>query len=231
MSEELSGEQVIQRSMAAYDALSFYSGTSAVISVSDRGNSVHAYTASAKIQFARRMGLRIEGHTTGGGRFTLVSDLERMWTLYEKHDGAAWKESELGLGGVTGVAAGAATTIPALLIRSNWGYPFNTQDPAQLEGREVLSGMACFKVVCRSDISTKAFWIDGASFLLRQMREERDEAQTSATKGRVRELLRQRGQEPAADEVESVRFRMSLDVFAIGSVNEPLDASLFQKPA
>lgn len=240
MAGEQSGADILERSEAAYDALSSYSGTSAVISVSNRSSSARASTASAKIQFARGSGLRIEGHAAGGrGKFALFSDLKQMWTSYDRRDGGAWKESpELGLGGVTGISASAATTIPALLIRSRWGYPFNLRHEAQAQGREVISRIECFKVVCGRDTGTKTFWVDSASFLLRQMREEADEAQTSATNSRVRELLRERrdeqGKEMEArfdeDKVDSIKSTMSLHVFAISAINEPLDASLFQKP-
>ena len=233
MPDDLSGAELLERAEAAYDALRSYSGTSAVISVSNRSGSARASTASAKIQFARDMGLRTEGLAAGGGgKIALVSDLKQMWTSYARRDGGGWQESpQLSLGGVTGISASAATTVPALLIRSRWGYPFNGEDLVQLEGREVLSGVECFKVVRPRDTGTDTFWVDANSFLLRQMREEADEAQTSTMRSRVRELLRKEGQEPPADRGESIKSTMSLHVFAIASINEPLDASLFQKPA
>ncbi len=227
MSEELSGAEVLRKCSEAYAALSSYSGASAVMAMFNHSGSVHASTASAEIQFWREWGLKLEGRAAGGGgRFTLVSDLERMWRSHEKVDGGAWSESpELGLGGVTGISQGAATTVPAILIRSRWGYPFNRKDPAHLQRHESIGDADCFKVVCETEVGKKTFWIDSTSFLLRQMREEQDEKQAIAMNNRVRELLRERGEEEDVDDVTSIKSTMSLHVFAINSVNEPLGRS------
>ena len=231
MSEELSGEQVIQRSMAAYDALSFYSGTSAVISTSKHGGSTSTSTAMACIEFARGVGLRFDESNTEGGRFVLVCGMERMWRSSDERGGDFVELPGLWLGGNPGFQKCAATTIPVMLLRSRWGYMLTSDNPehARNDGREVLWGTECIRIKCEDAFGTSIFWVDAASFLLRQMRQEMDEMQSQALLSSVREKCRNRRLVQRVEE-NLAKSMMSLHVFAISSINEPLDEALFQKP-
>ena len=100
---ELTAEQILEKSEAAYLALKSYEGTTTVNSVIDAGSLKMEQTAAAKITFARPGKIRIEGTTTGtkspalprmaGNPYAIVSDgkrsLAEQRSLYENRRGSS----------------------------------------------------------------------------------------------------------------------------------------------
>lgn len=228
MADELSGTQILERAEAAYAALSSYSGTSAAIEVL-AGHTMSVRTASARIQFLRSCGLNIEGDDPFGGPFKIISSPQRMWFSDQRTEDGAWKSWPTSrISTMGGIGLGTAATIPRALDGSLWNHPTRRSERAELRGRESIPGTECFVVVCERETIRETFWVESASFLLRQMREEQEEHHWAAF---AADFAKSHANKATVAGMMSMKSSMSLHVFAITSTNEPLDEALFQKPA
>ena len=171
----LTAAQIAARCRAAYAALKSYRGTSTVTSrsmaVADGKTS--EYHTSADIQFVRPGRIHVEGADMSGHPFAYVSDGTATAEQDSTNKGV-WKtlpSAELAIASFTGTAQNAATTVPALLLGTNWGNPFTPGfDPEVRE--DAVDGHPCYVVTNSLVTDTLAlaglFWIDEKTFLLRR---------------------------------------------------------------
>jgi hypothetical protein len=183
---ELTGDEILAKSAKTYRELKAFRGDSKVtssstISIKGAAPQTSERSAQASFNFQRGAFFIIKGLDTGGGPFS-IDNWGTKTTMTTNFTGKETTENvedvEMGVAGMTGVAAGAPTTIPALLLDSNWGYPYRTKGSiAKLEGHETLQGHDCYKVSqpLSQLNSVSTFWIDSQSFLLRQMKERAGE--------------------------------------------------------
>lgn len=239
--EEPTGPEILQKCAAAYAALHSYVGMTATSSTitmlpaaggpaagaGTRANTL-TQTASARIQFSRPGKFRVEGLDTGGLAFAIVSDGKKNWLSCAFKDHGAFVEQdspETAISSMTGVAAGAPTTIPALLMKLNWGFPFNNTETATLAGHETVVGVDCYKIVQSSDTETQTFWVDSHTFLLRQTQSEQSQEQLAAMD---RFIAANGGGVEAA--LPAIKSRSSMEFFVVQSVDAEPAAALFADP-
>jgi len=131
------------------------------------------YHTSADIQFVRPGRIHVEGRDMSGHPFAYVSDGTATAEQDSTNKGV-WKtlpSAELAIASFTGTAQNAATTVPALLLGTNWGNPFTPGfDPEVRE--DAVDGHPCYVVTNSLVTDTLAlaglFWIDEKTFLLRR---------------------------------------------------------------
>jgi hypothetical protein len=132
---------------------------------------------------------------------------------------------------MTGVAVSAPTTIPALLLHLNWGYPFGGRGESLVVGHEKIDGSDCYKVVADNPARSKVtYWVDTRTFLLRQIKQEQNAQQLAELHKQIEEDLKQRGRPPLPATAQATS-RETVQSFAIQAINGRVDAKLFQKPA
>lgn len=178
----LEGNEILDLSTKAYRALGEYRGECAVISqatISVKGAPAQSFfqTARAGFDFKRGQSFKIEGRNTESEPFTIDNRGAKTVLTYRREGKEVTeigKDFGLAVATMTGVAAGAPTTIPALLSEDGWGSPYQQRVAATLQGRETIAGHVCFVIIQKfAQLNrTSTFWIDSQSFLLRQMRVE-----------------------------------------------------------
>lgn len=176
-------QHVLAACAAAYKSLREFKGRTAVISQSRievKPGTAHTSndTSDATFDFVRGVRFDIAGHDTGHNKFEIRSTPQKtttIWQIGDKQEDEDAKDIESAVASFTGVARCAPTTVPALLLNSNWGFPFPRSREATLEGTEMFGGHRCFVVKQEREErpETTRFWIDAQSFLLRGMRKER----------------------------------------------------------
>lgn len=250
---EMNGREILEKSAAAYLALKSYAGTTVVISVFAMGEEKLAQTSSAKIQFSRsklpiaglntkrledalqlKPKIRIDGLDTQGGKFAIVGGAKTWQSIKAIKDGA-WQEAEsleMAVAAMTGIGMHAPTLVPAALLKLNWGYPFTQIENAELEGRERIDNADCYRVVSDTYLSKRTFWVDSQNFLLRQMKDERDEDHMANMLSRAPKFPKaeQEKMDAAMAGVAKIKSMMLLHVFAISSVDKPIDEAVFEDP-
>jgi len=177
------GQRVLIACADAYKSLREFKGRAAVISqsrieVKPGTAQTSNDTSDAAFDFVRDVRFNISGHNPQHRKFEINSTPQKTTTSYqfsEKQENRDMENIELAVASFTGVARCAPTTIPALLLDSNWGFPFFSREEATLEGTETFGGHRCFVVKQEREErpETARFWIDAQSFLLRGMRKER----------------------------------------------------------
>jgi len=224
---EMSGGEVVRRSADAYLAVHSYVGETVVRSTGTMDGKASSRTASARIVFLRPGKIRIEGRDTGGARYLIVSDGQGTWTSWDRENGgAAHGELDVAsaVGAMSGIGLNAPTTIPAALMKFNWGYPFNLRDTYRLERMEIVGQVNCYKVVRAGPYGVTTYWIDTQSFLLRQMHERLDTEALSALNRVGARLQGARYSHPPKPGDASE----TLYTFTIEAVNTAIDLSAFQ---
>lgn len=180
---ELTGYQILQKTVETYAALPDYSGGTAVISQANfEGGPQLLSTSTAMITFKRSGTLHIAGQLSGGNPYHLDGDDKGATLTFNFTPGnkgpettEKFKNVTLAISAATGIAQNAPTIISAALL--NWNYPFLKDKEASLLGNEKIGEADCYKVT--ADISTpdsilkRTYWIDTKSFLLVQMRDEK----------------------------------------------------------
>ncbi len=227
--EEMDGDEILKKSQEAYAALNAYVGTTTVQSRAEIGGTKLDQTASAKITFLRPGKIHIDGKDTSGKAFKIVSDGKTTWSSWALlQNQGAFKEVEgveLAVASKTGVAAGAPTHIPAILMKLGLRNFFPTAKGAKLDGREKIAGKECFKVVSETPFHNHTFWVDTSSFMIRQFQEEQDEKQCAELAKRVA-AFEKKAVLPANLAIKS---REEIHSFAFD--NKPtVDEQLFQDP-
>jgi outer membrane lipoprotein-sorting protein len=163
-----SAQDLIKKCEAAFDAVQSYSCHIDVVT----SNLVPDRHASADIWFVRpgKIKANISSGFAPSASMGYVSD-GRQTGLLMMTQWVSESSTEMAIAGVTGVGMLSATTIPALLLHSNWGYPF-------LAGYKInpfvsisrVLGESCYRV--EVDGKSKAvFWIDAKTYLLDKVQE------------------------------------------------------------
>lgn len=229
--KEMEGDEILKKSQEAYAALNAYVGTTTVQSRAEIGGTKLDQTASAKITFVRPGKIHIEGKDASGKAFKIVSDGKTTWLSWALQNQGAFKEVEsveLAVGSMTGVAAGAPTHIPAILMKLGWGNFFPPAKGAKLDGREKIAGKECFKVVSETPIHKHTFWVDTSSFMIRQFKEEQDEKQLAELAKKVAASVKKADLPPNQANLV-LKSREVIHSFAFD--NKPtVDEQLFQDP-
>ena len=264
--DTLTGNQVLERSRSAYAGLSSYTGETAVLSEMAFGDTVMTEAATAEVRFVRPGRLRISGRASDGTPYLVVSDgartrVAQVLTDPKAREGILAMSGLLGMqpaGGdtlandtlstgiavamVTGIGNRAPYYLPALLGLIE-GTPLAHVTPAVLVGREMVSGVESYKVVIRGAEITRTYWVDTASYLLRQMQDEQTGAQVGGMFDRIADKLAEQDTSShplvagAATVAPTVRRALPrsqgmtfLVRFSNLRVNTPQDPALFALP-
>jgi hypothetical protein len=180
---ELTGYQILQKTLETYAALPSYSGGTAVISQANfEGGMQILSTSTAMITFKRSGTLHIAGQLSGGNPYHLDGDdkgatLTLNYTPGNKGSETTekYKNVTLAISAATGIAQSAPTIISGALL--NWNYIFLNKDKdASLLGNEKIGEVDCYKIIANTStpgsLLKRTYWIDTKSFLLVQMRDE-----------------------------------------------------------
>lgn len=157
-------DQIIQRSEQAYAALQSYQGTATVDGRFSEGGATTETHTSADIAFARPAKIRVAGTAMNGKPYVYVSNGTDTFDMFA----GPWQREgsiEGAIGGATGISAFAGTTIPALLLHTNWGYPFSP--PAKSPGptfgpvtQERVGGILCYRFTDTQNEETQTMQYD-----------------------------------------------------------------------
>ena len=172
--------QIAGRCRDAYAVLKTYQVTATVethyVTVADAQTSTS--NTSATIKFARPGKIHAEGTDMDGYAYAYVSDDTETEETNRSINGM-WRrdrDTEMAVASVGGIAAGAATTIPALLLNANIGTPLALSPSGSLLDPEVredaIQGHRCYVLTARFVSATRndaqSLWIDEKTFLLRR---------------------------------------------------------------
>ncbi len=199
--EGLTPAQVMQHCQQAYDGLHTYQVTVNVDTTSG-ANASRNYHTTADIKFQRPGKIQASGTDMMGGHYGYLSNGTDTIHSIGGHRSKA-ENAEMAIAGATGIAMHAATTIPALLLHTQWGYPFSpaeTYSPKM--ATDTVGGHPCYRVSGSNGVEDMICWVDKKTFLLRRY------ATTSA-------MLHLHKDE----------------VFSGERINAPLPADTFQMPA
>lgn len=208
----LSGEQILQKSASAYQALKSYSGTTTVVAIQgyDDGNAIT--TARVAIDFARPDKIRFDGSSHQGLKTGVISNGQRTWSSREYHRGGAWQEED------TLESALNFTDAPVDLLfllqgrKLQWDFPWGESDKATVRGQQRVGTADCYEVLTKTRDAKITLWIDNASFLILQLKSELTQQAVKSTN------------------TPKMKSHISLHIFAIKSLDTPLDETLFQNP-
>lgn len=190
---ESTGPEVLGRCEEAYRSLDSYQGVTRIFQKSNRpGGRVYKASTHARIWYARPGNIRIEGTLPRDyasfhrGTFAIVSDganTFRRWTvkcnLWKAADSA-----ESAIAAFTGVSSGACSTIPALLLATQWGRPWRPSSQIQLEvTTERIRGVQAYRVEFTGRFARTTVWIDCRTLLLLRLQEIRDNAEIERAMG------------------------------------------------
>lgn len=223
--DTLTGDQVLERSRAAYARLPYYAGETAVLSEMVIGDTVMTEAAVAHVRFARPGRFRVSGRGVDGTPYLVVGDGDRARLAMVPADPGARQKLlavgamfgmepargdtlsadtlsvEMALASVTGIGTRAPFYLPALLgLLPN--SPLEHRTPAVLAGRETVAGAESHKVVIRAASATVTYWVDTTTFLLRQFQEEQTGAQVAGTFGEIGSMMA--GQDTSSNPVVGV---------------------------
>lgn len=217
--EALTAEEIIQRCAQTYSSGRSFTGRSRVsTSIGMSGQPKAKMQAEASIAFVCPSKLRVEGSTLSGihkTTYLVVSDGKKSWLktsfLPQVEETT---DVSMHIATVTGIGYGAPTTLPALLMRQAWGYPF--VGSPRLLGRERVQGVECYKISIQSPVGQTTVWIDTSQFLLRRMHQRHD----------IKALRSMMPEEGNAnfDQMESTHD------FTEQKVNQLVPETLFRKP-
>jgi RNA polymerase sigma factor (sigma-70 family) len=176
-----SGSAILQKSAAAYTALSTYNGSVSVRTDVLMNGNKSEYNGTANIVFTRPNSLHIDGLLAAGAG-TYKIDHDGQTTTLEmvmrgKKKVSKPESAEMAVASATGVAAQAPTIIPALLMKFDWGYAFKDTKNARLEGQETIGTARCYKISKQTSQGHQTYWVDTKSFLLRQYKHDVSQAQ------------------------------------------------------
>ncbi len=175
----LTPAQVAERCRSAYKKLHSYEVTATVDSSSLTSTDLKPFRThtSATILFVRPAKIHVEGKDITGDAFAYISD--GIGTEARFGGDRRWKtekDPETAIGSATGVAANAATTIPALLLGTKWGDPLRadavSSNPKMR--KETVEGRLYYVLTMHAPLSavTQSLWIDEKTFLLRRAVED-----------------------------------------------------------
>ena len=152
-------EAVASFSASHYDAINSLKAICTSTSAAAMGGMSLPLQATARIEFQRPGAMRVDGtdtfnHTYG---FAVAPGQAMLFT-----NGSWTKEAspDLALAAVTATAQGTATTVPALLLHTIWGYPFGPLGYTPNVGAEAIAGRKCYRIAKALAGMVEIFWID-----------------------------------------------------------------------
>ncbi len=237
--ENVTLAEVLQKSAQVYDVLQSYSGTTTVVSESVVssplvGEMKLKTETDAHIHFTRPNKIRIDGHTDGNRKFSIISDGPKAWLSWDLQNDGKLQESpnvQQSLLRMKGVARNAATHIPSILLKLDWGFPVKNMEGFKLTGHEVIHSIDCYKIVREDSRATESYWIDSNSFFLRQYKKEQDEDQVTNSFNALPEEIKARLKKGLGKMPDSkTKSTSELHTFTIESTSAALDEKLFQNP-
>jgi len=131
------------------------------------GTQEKRYVASAQIEFRRPDLIRADGTDQFGQTFAFIATSNRIAVL--KH--GVWHKSstvEDVISYFAGTAQWTATTVPALLFHTSWGYPYIPGRYTKRAGTEVIGGSTAYRISRTMKGGVEIFWIDQWNGLLVQ---------------------------------------------------------------
>jgi len=177
-------EDILQKTRAAYVALSSYSDTGVVL-VEYGTSSKDRHTFSTNFRRSPRAFL-FDFHKEGGDRYVIWGDPDAFHTWWKTTGGQSDYPNPNNVPAINQSGyqtAGSVTKIPALLYGRDilQGIFTNFADPV-LDGTEEIGRRKCYRIVGRSsdfygtgkevNIHKLTVWIDAESYFVRQAREE-----------------------------------------------------------
>lgn len=227
--ETLTAAQIAQHCRTAYTALSSYQIDARVNAqaVTTADPKPQKYMTSAKIKFVRPGKISAEGTDMSGTPFAYVSDGTRTEATFGGNRN--WKTEqnpETAIASATGIAQSAATTVPAILLGTNWGMPLpltvsnKLTDPLVHENS--IDGHLCYvltaHLVSTNGSLTQSLWIDQKTFLLRSCVSDSDsKEQTFVVAGQ--------------SHVVPATKSHNVEMFTNERLNPPIPDSTFTLPA
>ena len=165
--EGLTPAQVMQRCQQAYDGLHTYQVT-VTVDTTTGANASRNYHTTADIKFERPGKIQASGTSMMGGHYGYLSD--GTSTIQNISGNRSKAESaEMAIAGATGIAMSAATTIPALLLHTQWGYPFSSRETYSPKvATDTVGGHPCYRVSGSNGFEDMICWVDKKTFLLRR---------------------------------------------------------------
>lgn len=178
----LTAKAIVERMAAQYAQAASYQDTGVVI---DEGENQDRPVIKFKTYFARPQLFRFEWLDyfigTGKERLSVVwNDGQQTYNYHSWSDEGVEKIKNLGLGiaGATGISRGAAHLIPALLLEEEIVGGFRLIEMARLSlrGAEKFEGEDCYLIRGYHPMNFPIdMWISKRDFLLRKIRETRDD--------------------------------------------------------
>jgi len=195
---ELTGNQILKKSIAAYEALPRYSGATAAFQQTDFVGGLHTIqTATAIITYKKSLTtMHVTGQVFDGNSYHIDGNdkgatIKQNSTAGSKIHTSTWKYANISdaLLGMIGESAGIPTFIAEAL--NGCGCFLSEQSEAKLLGKENIRGVDCYKVVTNENLYDGGFpgppdtpdipltntlkctyWINAKNFLLLQMYKE-----------------------------------------------------------
>jgi hypothetical protein len=230
------GQELLGKSRAAYAALTSYQGTTRTDNKTlIDGQPMPGQSGTAKIAWEKPDLLSVTGTDASQYPYSILGNKQGAWYKWPLDNKGEWQERslELGIASMTGVARMAPTTIPMLLL----GKPdiaFRHSENIALEKEDVLDGHPCFKLTAVGRESTRSWWIDKSSFLLRRIEESYSELQSqkklAQLEASMKKFAAQNPQFDAADMHIDMTFVSDTQEFDIQGINQPIDAQVFAFP-
>jgi outer membrane lipoprotein-sorting protein len=200
--QQLTKEQIFQKSKAAYAALTFYS---------DEGTSVATLngltiTQTFTIRLSRPNLYRIAWLNSYSSPFAPKSNPAAVWStgaddFLDLGWGAKKQDSQvMALAGATGVSGGAAGSIPAAFFNLSWSNPFCCLAKGLIQQTDEKVGeVDCYVFTRESTGSTRTIWIGKQNFLIRQIRDVTTAAGMKAMMEQAKKINPSDADEPIAE--------------------------------
>jgi len=185
---------------------------------------------TATIAFEQPNRIRIETYDSNSAPVKLVSDGSNAWVSFTQGSQRQWRaranvsDAMLELKGVT---LDITTTLPSILLQTNWNvdsfffpkgqllHAFATS--ARLDGTTFVDAHECYQVTCERSIATWTFYVDTENYLIRRVDESSSLSQFAA----------QRANGGGGYSGTLTQSHIS-QVFEIQSIDASVDPNLFQ---
>jgi hypothetical protein len=179
----LSGPEIYERMLATYERARSYEDTGEVQIRSirrfwpDRTAVLWFSTAFVRPETFRYEFRNMSGPATERSRYLIWRNGDDVKSWWSAQPGVrADQPFELALAAATGVSGGSSARIAALLLPDlQWGRRLRLLDDVRLSGRAEREGASCYVLQATGpDGRPVEFWVDAQTFLLRQLREQRE---------------------------------------------------------
>ena len=186
--QAMTAVQIAGRCRDAYAALRSYQGTTSVTEQANISFFPVVEHRTATIQFARPGKIHAEGRDSNLLPWAYTSD--GVGTM-ERSNLGGWRtvsDTQSAIATITGITLNAGTTIPAVLLHTNWGTPLGLGKSVAAEVREDnAQGQPCYVLTANMKTptltETEYLWVDEKTYLLRRLISDREQAAQTLTVG------------------------------------------------